>query len=301
MTQPVDPQRGPQRKKRRLTPIGGALLYAVFAALWITVSGALLNMSVDDPVLQGRIEIAKGLLFVAVTSSLLYVVLREWGASVSAAAAISRSRSAVRRVGAGSRTLLLVILSLLVPLSGFVVLKVHEPQVEREAFANLKAIADLKASQIENWLYERQNDGAVIMASADLLRQVAALQKEQDADGAVREAVRAHLISAVDPVQYEAALLVDPLSQPLLEIGKFRGQLPSTTALLQPALETHQARHSEVVADADGALRPDFVVPLVSFASNGQRESVGGLILSVRPEQFMFPFVEHWPTPSASG
>ena len=301
MTQPVDPQRDPQRKKRRLTPIGVALLYAVFAALWITVSGALLNMSVDDPVLQGRIEIAKGLLFVAVTSSLLYVVLREWGASVSEAAAISRSRSAVRRVGAGSRTLLLVILSLLVPLSGFVVLKVHEPQVEREAFANLKAIADLKASQIENWLYERQNDGAVIMASADLLRQVAALQKEQDADGAVREAVRAHLISAVDPVQYEAALLVDPLSQPLLEIGKFRGQLPSTTALLQPALETHQARHSEVVADADGALRLDFVVPLVSFASNGQRESVGGLILSVRPEQFMFPFVEHWPTASASG
>ena len=62
MTQPVDPQ----RDKRRLTPIGVALLYAVFAALWITVSGALLNMSVDDPVLQGRIEIAKGLLFLCV-------------------------------------------------------------------------------------------------------------------------------------------------------------------------------------------------------------------------------------------
>ena len=56
MMQSVDPQ----RDKRRLTPVGVALLYAVFAALWITVSGVLLNMSVDDPVLQGRIEIAKG-------------------------------------------------------------------------------------------------------------------------------------------------------------------------------------------------------------------------------------------------
>ena len=296
MTQPVDPQ----RDKRRLTPIGAALLYAVFAALWITVSGALLNMSVDDPVLQGRIEIAKGLLFVAVTSALLYVVLREWGTSVAEAAAVARRRARLKRVGAVQRTVLLVVLCSLVPLSGLVVLKVHEPQVEREAFANLKAIADLKAGQIENWLYERQNDGAVIMASAGMVRQVAALRREVG-DSAVRESVRAQLIAAVDAVQYEAALLVDPLGMPLLEIGKFRGPVSGTTALLPQALETHQTRHSEVVADADGGLRLDFVVPLVSFASDGRRESVGGLVLAVRPEQFLFPFVDSWPTASASG
>ena len=296
MTQPVDPQ----RDKRRLTPIGVSLLYAVFAALWITVSGALLNMSVDDPVLQGRIEIAKGLLFVAVTSALLYVVLREWGTSVAEAAAVARRRARLKRVGAAQRTVLLVVLCSLVPLSGLVVLKVHEPQVEREAFANLKAIADLKAGQIENWLYERQNDGAVIMASAGMVRQVAALRREVG-DSAVRESVRAQLIAAVDAVQYEAALLVDPLGMPLLEIGKFRGPVSGTTALLPQALETHQTRHSEVVADADGGLRLDFVVPLVSFASDGRRESVGGLVLAVRPEQFLFPFVDSWPTASASG
>ena len=296
MTQPVDPQ----RDKRRLTPIGVALLYAVFAALWITVSGALLNMSVDDPGLQGRIEIAKGLLFVAVTSALLYVVLREWGTSVAEAAAVSRRRARLKRVGAAQRIVLLVVLCSLVPLSGLVVLKVHEPQVEREAFANLKAIADLKAGQIENWLYERQNDGAVIMASAGMVRQVAALRRVAG-DSAVRESVRAQLITAVDAVQYEAALLVDPLGMPLLEIGKFRGPVSGTTALLPQALETHQTRHSEVVADADGGLRLDFVVPLVSFASDGRRESVGGLVLAVRPEQFLFPFVDSWPTASASG
>ena len=297
MTQPVDPQ----REKRRLTPAGVALLYAVFAALWITVSGVLLNLSVDDLVLQGRIEIAKGLLFVAVTSSLLYVVLREWRTSVSEAAAEARSRAALRRVGAIPRILLLVALVLLIPLSGLLVLKVHEPQVEREAFANLKAIADLKASQIENWLYERQNDGAVIMASADLVRQVAALQDVQEADGAVRESVRDHLISAVDPVQYDAALLVDRVGKPLLEIGKTHRQMPALRRLLPQALELHQTLHNEVTVDEDGQLRLDFVVPLIAFASNGERESVGGLILSVRPEQFVFPFVEHWPTASASG
>jgi len=299
MKQPVDPQ----HERRRLTPAGIALLYAAFAALWIAASGALLNLSVDDPVLQARIEIAKGLLFVAVTSSLLYMVLREWRSSVSEAAAIARNRAARRRVGVVQRIFLLVLLFLLVPLSGFVVLKIHEPQVEREAYANLKAIADLKASQIENWLYERQNDGAVIMGSAGLVGQVDAMQNEPDADraNAIRESVRSHLISAVDAVQYDAAVLIDVLGNPLLEIGSSHGLSPQVRGLLAQAFVTHQAQHSEVVADADGVMHLDFVVPLIAYESNGNRKAVGGLVLSVLPEQFMFPFVEHWPTASASG
>ncbi|MDP1716487.1 MAG: diguanylate cyclase, partial [Burkholderiales bacterium] len=50
------------------------------AALWIVASGALLSFTVDDPLLQGRIELIKGLVFVAVTSGLLYLVLRVWHA-----------------------------------------------------------------------------------------------------------------------------------------------------------------------------------------------------------------------------
>jgi diguanylate cyclase (GGDEF)-like protein/PAS domain S-box-containing protein len=64
----------------RLTPAGVALSYAAFAALWIIGSGYLLSVSVADPVLQGRIEIAKGLLFVVVTSMLVYLLARRLGA-----------------------------------------------------------------------------------------------------------------------------------------------------------------------------------------------------------------------------
>ena len=63
----------------RLIRVGIPLLYALCAALWIIVSGYLLATGVDDPVLQGRIEIGKGLLFVAVTSVLLYLLLARLG------------------------------------------------------------------------------------------------------------------------------------------------------------------------------------------------------------------------------
>ena len=63
---------------RLLSPGCVALLYAALAMIWILASGSLLTMSVNDPLLQGRIELFKGLLFVLVTSALLYSILRSW-------------------------------------------------------------------------------------------------------------------------------------------------------------------------------------------------------------------------------
>ncbi|CAB1370704.1 putative Diguanylate cyclase [Denitratisoma oestradiolicum] len=60
------------------------MFYGAFASLWIIVSGYLLTIAVDDPVLQGRLEIAKGLLFVAATSMLVYFLARRLGAPAAA-------------------------------------------------------------------------------------------------------------------------------------------------------------------------------------------------------------------------
>ena len=55
---------------RQLTPARIAFLYAAFAALWIVASGYLLNLIVaGDSSTYHYFEIAKGLVFVAVTSA----------------------------------------------------------------------------------------------------------------------------------------------------------------------------------------------------------------------------------------
>ncbi len=64
------------------TPAGVAMFYAVFAALWIVLSGYLLTYTVSDPLIQSRLEVGKGLAFVTVTSVLLYLLLNRWRASL---------------------------------------------------------------------------------------------------------------------------------------------------------------------------------------------------------------------------
>ena len=53
-----------------------ALLYLLFAALWIALSDRVLMWFVSDPSLLTRLQTSKGLAFVAVTTLLLYLVLR---------------------------------------------------------------------------------------------------------------------------------------------------------------------------------------------------------------------------------
>jgi len=62
----------------QLTPLSLTLIYIVFALLWIFGSGYLLTIHVDDPVVANQFELGKGILFVIITGSLLYLLLRSW-------------------------------------------------------------------------------------------------------------------------------------------------------------------------------------------------------------------------------
>lgn len=282
---------------RLLTPGGVAVLYALFSLLWISASGLLLTLSIADPVIQGRVELGKGLLFVVVTSTLLYLLLKRWREPllVPPAALGGEVRQAGRRLW---RIAAIVLLLALAPLAGFVALRVHGPQVEREAFANLQAIAELKAKQIENWLDERYNDGVVIALSPSILDQVERLQQ---ADGSsVRSAVHLRLVKVLAALQYDEALLVDPLGKPLISFGQFYELSGTTRALLPKALATEKTQKSELFADAEGHLHFDLVVPLLKFEKSA-RVTIGAVILHVSPERFLFPYLQHWPTASISG
>ena len=61
---------------RKLRPALVALLYAVVALAWIVGSGTLLREVVTDAATMHRVELGKGMLFVLVTSGLLFLLMR---------------------------------------------------------------------------------------------------------------------------------------------------------------------------------------------------------------------------------
>jgi len=274
---------------RLLTPLGVASLYTVFAVLWILFSGHLLTVTVADPVLSGRIELAKGLVFVAVTGILLYLLLRVRGTTDEG----DSTPVGMRLV------LIFVALVLVVPLIGFVITRLYGPQIEREAYADLKAIAQLKAEQIENWLKERQGDAEVLAGDEKLAELAARLaRREQD------EELAGHIRNRFDQLRssyhYDRILLLDTRGRLLLTSGTEAGIAPVLPELLQQAMASQQVQRRDIYRDKEGHIHLEWAVPVVLPDARGRR-AVAVVVLRVTAQQFIFPLIQNWPTASASG
>ncbi len=76
-----------------------ALAYAAFAGLWIYASDAVLGQLVRDPALLVEISVYKGLVFVATTALLLWLLMRRLLGAVLAREAIERQRHDARMAG----------------------------------------------------------------------------------------------------------------------------------------------------------------------------------------------------------
>lgn len=277
---------------RQLTPAGVTLLYAVLATLWIVVSDHFLTITVADPVLMGRIELAKGLAFVAVTSLLLYLLLRMRDTTDTQGA--TGQPMGVRRL-----LLIFAALALMVPLIGFAIARLYGPQIEREAYANLNAIARLKVEQIENWMGERYGDSAVLAGDDAFAARVGQFaQHEQDAQ--LSRLILDRLEHLVTHYHYSKVLLFNTSGRLLLKSGGDVTTSPVPQDVLRRTLDSKQVQRSDIYLDEEGDIHLEWVVPIVISSTQGKR-MVAVAVLRVTAQQFIFPLIQTWPTASASG
>ena len=281
----------PSFLRHRLTPGWIVLLYAGFAALWIIASDGLLNLLNGDQTLLVWMNVIKGLAFVGVTAGLLYLLLQGWRESV---AGDKEGDTAVPHSQRCYWIVTLIGLAVL-PLLGFGIVYLHSPQLEREAYANLQAIADLKADQITRWLAEQQRDAEVLATDAGFARQVDQLLRQDDAT--LREEISARLDGLRTTYGYEGVVLLDAQGQPVIAQGHHPGISPRLKPLLIQALTTNQIQHSDLYHDETGQVHLDWIVPVTVPESH---RPVAAVVFHIGPKNLLFPLIERWPTASPS-
>ncbi|MGK2952328.1 MAG: PAS domain S-box protein, partial [Thiobacillus sp.] len=264
------------------------LIYAAFAAVWIVASGAVLYIATTDPLLQDRIEIVKGLAFVAITSGLLFLLLRARQDVVSASVPEPLPRRERWQLA-----LVLVILALTVPMIGFAVFSLSVKQVEDNVFEDLRAVAESKTKQTEDWLAERRNDAEELTASSGFSEQVNAIQR---GDAPARDAVRSRLTALLKTFSFDHIVLLDARGRTLLTAGKPIMTGAVGAALARSAAATGKVQMSDLFRDVTGHLHLGFAVPL--FVKS---DPVGAVLLYLSPEIYLFPDMQTWPMAGRSG
>ena len=266
------------------------LVYAVLTTLWMPGSDLVLTRWIHDPVLLDWIGPVKGIAFVAMTSLLLYLLLLKRDASKKVPVESLPSPQISRLIG------LFISLSLIVPLLGYGIYQLYSPQVRKDAFADLDAIAALKSEQIESWLAQRQDNASVLSKDPDLARDAAQLV-HNEGDEAARERIRARF-EAVHQVYAYDAILLDSTGRAMLVVNKHTPISEEIKRHVLPlALQSGRVQRSELYRDASGGIHLDYIVPL---QAQGVGQSHAAVLLHTPIEHFLFPLIQRWPTPSPS-
>ena len=193
-----------------------------------------------------------------------------------------------------------VILGLLsiVPLLGIGIFYLEAPRLKQQALADLNAIAELKAGQVEAWLDERRGDAVVLGASPGLIEDT--LRAARDEDVGARQRIVERLETLKLAYAYDGFVVVDGSGQQILALGsnETSAEAPVHKALRTAFLTTRVAT-TDLYLSESGRAHLDWVAPLVKEV-DGRRQAVGAVILDTPVERMVFPLIQSWPTPSPS-
>ena len=196
--------------------------------------------------------------------------------------------------GAGRFHLVLVVLAIVALTAGSIILTFQQ-QYAKEA-ARLDAIAELKTRQIADWLRERQNHARYLQTSTFLTEPY--LRWRETGDTASRDRPQARLEEFREIHGLRSILLLDERGELLWDSAGGAPLIdPGLGAAARQAGVDGEVRYFGPYRDAAGQRRLDFLAPLRS--PEGRPSPVA--VLAVEPADYLYPILQNWPVPSASG
>jgi PAS domain S-box-containing protein len=174
----------------------------------------------------------------------------------------------------------------------------HTRAQHRQASAErLQAIAELKTSQLADWLRERQGDVQYLHGN----QQLAELYQRwrSHGDDSSRDRLLKQLQDYPAQHRFDSLLLIEPGNRPWWDSSAApAGPLDvALQATVEQVRKTQQTALLSPHRDAQGRLRLDFVTTLP--ASGGRSGPV--LVLRTDPDDHLLPTLRNWPGRSDSG
>ncbi|CAK0769859.1 membrane hypothetical protein [Gammaproteobacteria bacterium] len=263
--------------------------YIVFAALWFLWSDQMLS-ALADATAAAWLNRMNDLAFVVVSAMLLILALHVVPVATS---------MPDNEVQGRPWPLLSVLLALTVTIAivGTIAFHSLSTALRTHEFDALGAIARLKTTALSTWLEERRTDTDSLARSPTLRIALGGWLKY--ADNADRDQILALLEGVRGASSYTNVAVLDTSGHLLLGVG------PGLTASEQLTTSTAEAIRTGALTFVDLHRRPtDNLIQmgyLAPVAASGGGYMPAVVFLEMRPNSFLFPFVQSWPLPSATG
>jgi PAS domain S-box-containing protein len=172
-----------------------------------------------------------------------------------------------------------LIFSMAIGTAGYFFFQNQKRHLVQEKRDHLRSIADLKVGQIHNWRQERLAEATGVLENPIMISDWMVTQRK-------------HL-------QYERVSLLDLKGTVRLSFPEGEEVLgPVTKRLASEAIREKRVILSEIYRGFNtGKIRLSLVVPIL-IRKGQDAFPVGVLLLRIDPDQFLYPLIQSWPTPS---
>ncbi|MDD5765531.1 MAG: PAS domain S-box protein, partial [Candidatus Marinimicrobia bacterium] len=192
--------------------------------------------------------------------------------------------------------LLFFAMSLLIVLGGRIYYRNKVRTILAEKHDALKTISDLKTDQIVNWLRERKSDALSVATSPFFSQAVNTWIINGESDHDLQKKIMARLQIVQGQHRYADILIATPQGKLLLALEPQRRRLdPITAKQIAIACKTGTVHFTDFYyCPLHKRVHLDFIAPI----ANPGNKPLAVLILRNAPEEFLYPLIQKWPTPS---
>ncbi len=196
--------------------------------------------------------------------------------------------------------ILFCVIAIFVGAGGYGVYRHETNAIKQDKYNYLKAIGDLKASQITAWRKERMAD-ARLNSQTPFLK--SAIMEWLKADGHASPALNSDILFLMqllrDAYAYDNIILTDVAGKLLLTLDpRLAGLENNTRQLVKRAISSKDVVFGDFFHCPDcGRIHLDVAAPIIDKLNRASAV----LILRTDPEQFLFRIIQSWPLPSPSG
>ncbi len=272
----------PDIGKWKITPRNLSFVHFLFWIFWIVFIRLFTYFALDDLVLRGVFIYISGLILIGCTTFTLFLFLssvQNW---------LDRNRQTFTRFSLQSGVyrivLIILFLTLLIPFISFTMLELLSPQVEENAFSELKMSAQVRALQLEGWLGEREHSTFLTLTSPSFIENVRKL--EETGDPVAKTAILGQFESLKTAQQYETLILFDTQRRPVVSTGN-----PMTDPAETQRQITNASQKSYEELYSKDTNRTDFIVPLYT---KNTRKPLGWVFVILDQKEYLSSYLDHW-------
>jgi two-component system, cell cycle sensor histidine kinase and response regulator CckA len=191
--------------------------------------------------------------------------------------------------------LIAAVLSIFLLAGGFLYYRNEEETIREEKYSELHAIAELKAGQITQWVKERKADAGVLSESPFFISAIEEWLGNRN-NLTLKKDIVERLIQIKEKFGYEDILIASPQGKLFLSLNPMINKFdPDTSHAIIKAVGTQKISFTNFYfCSTHKTVHLDIIAPVV----NENKTTITALVLRVNPNDYLYPLIQYWPTPS---